>query len=38
MKSVKIYQIQIKHVPGYNFAPMTICINWGMIVDVDFGA
>ena len=38
MKSVKNFQIQIKHVFAYNFAPMTICINWGMIVDVDFGA
>ena len=35
---MKIFQIHIKHVYAYNFASMAICINWGMIVDVDFGA
>ena len=38
MKSGKIIQIQIKHVFTDNFAPVSSCFNWGMIVDVDFGA
>ena len=35
---MKIFRIQIKHVCDDIFAPVTICINWRMIVDVDFGA
>ena len=35
---MKIFRIEIKHVYADDLAPVTFYINWGMIVDVDFGA
>ena len=35
---MKHFRNQINHVCNYNFASITICINWKLNVDVDFGA
>ena len=34
---MKYFQNQIIHASNYNLAPVAICINWKLIVDVDFG-
>ena len=35
---MKNFGIEIKHIYADNLLLVTFCINWRMIVDVDFGA
>ena len=35
---VKNFQTQMKHISTDDLAPITICINWRLIADVNFGA
>ena len=35
---MKNFQTQLNHVCTINYAKVTLCINWKLIVDVDFGA